>query len=88
MAVITTAVLNRPACPVTTTPPGRHPLTNAAGTTLAPGNFAVGCRPVRRRNENEAPEAQTLRSAETSTPDLELSAPAHDPHSLKGTADE
>ncbi|GLX22504.1 hypothetical protein Slala02_58070 [Streptomyces lavendulae subsp. lavendulae] len=68
MAVTTTAVLNRPACPVTTTPPGRHPLTNAVGTTLAPGDFTAGYRPVRHRNEDEAPEAQTLRSAATSSP--------------------
>ncbi|MFF7415718.1 hypothetical protein [Streptomyces lydicus] len=68
MTVTTTAVLNRPACPVTTTPPGSHSLTNAGGATLAHGDFAVGCCPVRRRNEKQAPEHQPLQSAATSSP--------------------
>ena len=39
MAVTTT--VNRPACPFTTTPSRSHPLTNAVGATLAPGDFAA-----------------------------------------------
>ncbi len=68
MAVTPTAVFKRPACPVTTTPSGSHPLTNAGGATLAPGDFAVGCGPVRSRNDKHAPERQPLRSAATSRP--------------------
>ncbi|MFD7556996.1 hypothetical protein ACFV9E_20970 [Streptomyces sp. NPDC059835] len=66
MAVTTTAAFNRPACPVTTTPSGSHPLTNAVGATFAPGDYAVG--PVRRRNDKHAPDRQPLRSAATSSP--------------------
>lgn len=65
MAVTTTG---RPACPFTTTPSGSRPLTNAVGGTLAPGDFAVGCCPARRRNEKQAPQRRPLRSAATSPP--------------------
>ncbi|MFD8947636.1 hypothetical protein ACFV0B_02090 [Streptomyces xanthophaeus] len=68
MAVTTTAVFNRPACPVTVTPSGSHPLTHAVGATLAPVDFAVGYGPVRRCNDKHAPERQPLRSAATSSP--------------------
>ncbi|MEU7072942.1 hypothetical protein AB0B30_27805 [Streptomyces narbonensis] len=68
MAVTTTAVLNRPACPVTTTPSGSQPLTNAVGATLAPVDFTACCCPARRRNDKHAPERRALRCAATSSP--------------------